>query len=142
NIKLMNGTTQVGATASNLNADGTITFDLSSNPLQIASGQTVNLSVYVDVVGGVNRKMEFTIQRSYDVVATDMTYNVGASVLANSSFPITASEVTINAGTLVVSKDASSPTNYIAAGSTNTTLAKFDFQANGEAVRITALTYA
>ncbi|MDE1970506.1 MAG: peptidoglycan-binding protein [Patescibacteria group bacterium] len=141
NIKLMNGTTQVGATLANLNADGTAVFDLSKNPLQIASGQTVNLSVYADVVGGVNRHMTFTIQRSYDVVATDMTYNVGASVLAQVSFPISATQVTVNAGTLVVNKDAASPNNYVAAGATNATLATFDFQANGEPVRITALTY-
>ena len=140
NIKLMDGATQVGATVANLNADGTIVFDLSSNPLQIASGSTVNLFVYADVVGGVSRNFRFTIQRAYDIIATDMTYYVGATVSA-SSFPVNASQVSVNAGSLVVSKNVNSPVNYIAAGATNATLASFNFAASGEAVRVTALTY-
>lgn len=139
NIKLMNGLTQVGATVLSLNADGTVVFDLSTNPLQIASGAIVNLSVYADVVGGVNRNFRLTIQRAYDVVATDMTYNVGASVSA--TLPVQASLVSISQGTLVIAKSASSPVNYIAAGATNATLSSFNFNASGEAVRITAITY-
>ncbi len=139
NIKLMNGSVQVGATAAALNPDGTIVFDLSSNPLQIASGQTVILSVMVDVMGGVSRNFTFTIQRTYDITAIDMTYNVGATI--SGTMPSTASQVSVNAGTLVINKNSSSPANYIAAGATNVTLAKFDFRAGGEAVRVTALTY-
>lgn len=139
NIKLMNGTVQVGSTASALNADGTIVFDLSSNPLQIASGQTVNLSVYADVLSGVSRNFRFTFQRSYDVVAKDMTYNVGATI--SGTFPAQGSQVSISSGTLVVSKNVNSPVNYVIPGGTNQTLASFDFKASGEAVRITALTY-
>lgn len=139
NIKLMNGSVQVGATALSLNADGTVVFDLSSNPLQIPSGQTVNLMVYADVVGGVNRNFTLTIQRSYDVVSTDMSYNVGAS--STGTFPINGSQVSVSQGTLTVSKDANSPANYVVPGSTNQTLASFDFAAAGEAVRITALSY-
>jgi hypothetical protein len=141
NIKLMNGATQVGATVANLNADGTVIFNLSSNPLQITSGATINLSVYADVVGGVSRNFRFTIQRAYDIIATDMTYYVGATVSA-SSFPVNASQVSVNAGSLVVSKNSSSPVNYIAAGATNATLSSFNFAASGEAVRVTALTYS
>ncbi|MBI5421261.1 MAG: peptidoglycan-binding protein [Parcubacteria group bacterium] len=139
NIKLMNGGTQVGATIVNANSDGTVVFNLSSNPLRVASGQTINLSVYADVVGGVNRTLRFTVQHSYDVTATDMTYNVGAGLLG--TYPVQASSVSISSGSLVVSKNAASPTNYIARGATNATLAKFDFNASGEAVRITAITY-
>lgn len=142
NIKLMNGTTQVGATVANLNADGTVVFDLSSNPLQITSGSTINLSVYVDVIGGVNRNFRFTVQRSYDIIATDMTYYVGARVLPVTSFPVEGSLVTINAGSLIISKNTNSPVNYIAAGATNATLASFNFIATGEAIRVTSLTYS
>jgi len=139
NIKLMNGTVQVGATVTSLNADGTVVFNLSSNPLQIASGAIVNLSVYADVVGGVNRNFTFTIQRAYDVVATDMTYNVGATVLA--TLPLLASTVSVSQGSLVIAKSTSSPSSYIAAGAANATLASFNFNASGEAIRITAITY-
>jgi len=142
NIKLMNGGVQVGNTIPSLNSDGTVVFDLSNNPMQITSGQTVNLTVYADVVGGVNRNFQMTIQRVYDIVATDMTYNVGASILKQSgNFPVTASSVSINAGTLVINKNTTSPSNYIASGANNQTLATFDVKANGEAVRLTGVTY-
>jgi len=139
NIKLYNAGVQVGPTMPSLNPDGTVVFDLSSNPLQIASGQTVNLEIHADVVGGVNRYFKFTVQRSYDIVATDMTYNVGASVTG--SFPVNGTQVNVSQGTLTVSKDAASPANYVVPGSTNQTLASFDFTAAGEAVRVTGLTY-
>ncbi|MEI8339052.1 MAG: peptidoglycan-binding domain-containing protein [bacterium] len=141
NIRLMNGGVQIGNTVPNLNSDGTVVFDLSNNPLQITAGNTVNLTLYVDVVGGVNRNMRFTVQRSYDIVSTDMTYNVGAAISATGGFPVQASVVGINYGTLVINKNTTSPSNYIASGANNQTLASFDFKANGEAVRLSGITY-
>jgi hypothetical protein len=140
NIKLMNGSVQVGATMPSLNADGTVVFDLSGAPLQIPSGQTVNLMVYANIVGGVSRNFQFTIQRSYDVVSTRSAYNVGAS--STGTFPISGSLVSVSQGTLTVSKDANSPANYVVPGSTNQTLASFDFAAAGEAVRMTQLSFS
>ena len=147
NIKLMNGAQQVGATVPNLNPDGSLVFDLASNPLVIPAGQTNNLSLYVDVTGGVGRYFQFTIQRTYDISGTDQTYNVGAAVSAtgsSSSFPINGSngaQITVQQGTLTIKKSASSPSGYIAAGSTNQIIGAFDVQATGEAVRVTGLTY-
>lgn len=141
NIRLMHGTTQVGATVGGLNPDGTVVFDLSGNPLQIASGAIANLTVLADVVGGVGRNFRFTIQRAHDVVATDMTYNVGAMVSATGGFPLSATQVFVSAGTLVVSRNVNSPVNFIASGAVNAPLAMFNFAAAGEAVRVTSVSY-
>ena len=157
NIKLMNGSVQVGNTIPALNADGTVVFDLSAAPLQIASGQTVLLSVMADVQGlsGAARTFQFMIQRTYDVVANDMTYNAGATVQETTSnslcngttstpgFPVCGVSVAVNSGTLTVTRNTTNtsvPTYLIAAGSNNQIIGAFDFRANGEAVRVTSLT--
>jgi len=157
NMKLMNGSVQVGATVPALNADGTVVFDLTAAPLQIASGQTVLLSLVTDVMGlsGASRNFQFTIQRTYDVVANDMTYNAGATVQETTSnslcngttpttgFPVCGVSVAVNSGTLTVTRNTTNttvPTYLIAAGSNNQIIGAFDFRANGEAVRITSLT--
>jgi hypothetical protein len=148
NIRLMNGSQQVGNVIPQLNADGTVVFDLTTNPMVIPSGQTVNLMLYVDVVGGVNRSFQFTLQRTYDLVGVDQTYNVGAAVTAvdpnTNPFPInnqTANKINVQQGTLTVNKDVASPSGYVVPGATNQVIAAFDVQANGEAVRITALNF-
>lgn len=147
NIKLMNGATQVGTTMPALNADGTVVFDLSANPLLLTSGQTITLNLFADVISGVNRNFQFTVQRSYDVFTKDMTYNVGAVVYSNSaaSFTVvptgTTNRVSVSSGSLTVTRDASSPTSYVAKGSTNQILGAFTVKANGEAVRITGAEY-
>lgn len=138
NLKVMAGGVQYGATVASL--PGQTTFvDMSASPLMIPTGNTVNLQLFVDVVGGVNRTMQFSIQHNYDIISYDTTYNVG--ILSGSSFPITATQVTINAGTLTVTRDSASRTNQVAPGQTNVQLATFDFQANGEAMKILNLPF-
>jgi hypothetical protein len=143
----MNAGVQVGATVPALNADGTVVFNMGAAPLQLTSGQTVVLSVIADVMNlsGASRNFKFTVQRSYDVVSTDMTYNTGAITSYASpatGFPINMTSVSINSGTLTVTRNttnAAVPTYLLAAGSNNQVIGAFDFRANGEAVRITSL---
>lgn len=142
NIKLYNGSTLV-QTIAGLGSDNTVTFNLSANPLQLASGQTAILYVYADVNSGVNRNFQLSIQRSYDVIAYDMMYGVGVlPSLASGSYPVKTSYVSIQVGLLTVNRSATAPTGYIVPGSTNFTIAKLDFKAAGEAVRITSLNVA
>ena len=150
NLKLMVNGAQIGNVAPALNADGTVVFDLSSNPLQITAGQTAVVAIYTDVVSGVSRNFRLTIQRSYDVIATDMTYNVGAAMIVAgntvnggvaAAFPVMETQSTVSAGTLSVSRATSSPTGSVAQNATNQVIGNFSMTAYGEAVRITALTY-
>ena len=76
NIKLMDAATQLGATAASLGVDGSVTFDMSVSPLVVPAGQTKNLSVMADIVGGTTRTFRFTIQRSADIVAMDDNFGI------------------------------------------------------------------
>ncbi|MBI5913320.1 hypothetical protein HY839_02665 [Candidatus Azambacteria bacterium] len=142
NIKLMDGATQLGATAATLAVDGTVTFDLSSNPLVITAGQTKNLSVKADIVGGTTRTFRFSVQRSADIVAMDTNYGVYLKPNQTDSFLVIqpAAATTINSGTLTISIDPASPTGNVAAGYTDQELARFAFKASGEAVKVSSLT--
>ena len=148
NIQLYNGTQLLGTVAAV--SGNTATFNLSSSPLQLAAGQSANLYLYGDIKSGVNRYFQFSIQHAYDVTVQDMMFNIGAlpSVIQNVAggiatanvFPAYGSYVSINQGTLTVTRDVNSPVNYVLPGGTNQTVAKFDFAAAGEAVRITGFT--
>ena len=144
NVKLMNGSTQLGATISSLSSNNIATFDLSGAPLMLTSGQSATLSLYADVTGGVNRNFQFTIQQSSDIQAVDTTYGVGigATTTIAGGFPIQFSQVTINNGGVVVSRDTASPTTNVVAGNTNQVLAKFDVLASGDSIKFTQLNFS
>lgn len=143
NIKLFNGATQLGATLAGIDANNMATFDLSAAPLQMTAGQTLQLYVYADVNGTVGRYFQFSIQHNYDVISQDLMYNVGILPTLTGSlsttFPVNLSYVNVQNGSLTVTRNASSPVNYVLPGGTNQAIAKIDFKAVGEAVRITAL---
>lgn len=145
NIKLMDAATQLGSTAASLGIDGTVTFDMSANPLVVIAGQTKNLSVMADIVGGTTRTFRFTIQRSADVVAMDDNYGIYLKPNQTDSFVVITANTattatTINSGTLTVSVDPASPTGNVARDYTDQEFARFQFKASGEAVKVTSLT--
>ncbi len=138
NFSLWNGGTQIGQTVGVANGNEVV-FDLSTLPLQLNAGQNVVLTVRADIMGGVNRYFQMSVQRNYDVVAHDMQFNMGVLPTLNTgSFPMNLSYVNINAGSLTVTRSTSSPSTYLLPGGTNQTVATFDMTANGEAVRLTA----
>lgn len=141
NIKLMDGATQLGATAATLGVDGTVTFDLSANPLVVTAGQTKNLSVKADIVGGTTRTFRFSVQRSADIVAMDTNYGISLKPNQTDSFSVVqaSAATTINSGTLTISVDVASPTGNVAADYTDQELARFTFKAAGEAVKVSSL---
>lgn len=141
NIKLMDGATQYGATALTIGVDGTVTFDLSASPMVITAGQTKNLSLKGDIVGGTTRTYRWSVQRSADIVAMDNNYGVYLKPNKADSFTIVQAggATTINSGTLTISVDSTSPTGNVAKDYIDQELARFQFKANGEAVKITSL---
>jgi len=140
NISLFQGATKLG-TSQSIAGQNQVTFDLSANPLQLAAGQTMQLYVYADVVGGVNRYFQFSVQHNYDIVAQDLMFNIGfLPALSTGNFPMNLAYVSVQQGTLTINRSALSPVNYVLPGGTNQTVAKFDFVAGGEAVKVTQLT--
>ena len=106
----------------------------------LTSGQTVVLSLYADVMGGVNRTFQFSIQQASDIQAVDTMYGVGIgasypTVGVTSGFPISFYSAQINNGGVVLSKDANSRLNAVVAGNTNQLLATFDVLASGDSIK-------
>lgn len=132
NVKLVtSGGTQIGSIVSGLTADGKAVFALAT-PYEIPSGVTVQVNVYSDVIGGVNRTLQWKVLNLRDIIGRDKTYNVGV----NPSATVSMTSTTIQTGTLTITLDPSSPTGNLAKGQSNVTLAKFKVSAYGEQVKV------
>jgi hypothetical protein len=116
NLKLMAGGVQVGSTLATMPGNKVLFFDLSGSPLNIPTGQTVQLQLKADIMSEVNRNYQFSFLRNYDIIAYDTTYNVG--VLSGSTFPLHSptSAATINAGSLSITRSATSRNTAVAGG--------------------------
>jgi len=146
NIKLMDGATQLDGVQAVVK-DKAVVFDLSTmtgGGYKILAGQTKQLTLNGDIVSGTNRTFQWSIQKQYDIQATDMQYNTQAFVNNNSvaTWAVVKAGVatTINHGELSVSVASDSPSSNIADAATGVTLAKFNFKASGEDVKVTNLT--
>ncbi len=145
NFGLFAGATQIGSTVAEMASDKTVTFDFSSAPYVITKGQTKQLSVRADVVGGTNRTFYASIQNSGDVITFDKNYGVFVKTNGTDSFTIVqaggSSSVnwTVNTGTLSQTLSSDSPTGNVASSSVNTILARFMWKANGEDIKVSSL---
>lgn len=145
NLKLMDGATQLGATAAGLASDGTVTFDMTANPYVLAAGVTRTLSVVADLSSGsINRNFELTVQRHTDMRVWDTNYSayVAADTGTIGSFSVfeAASNIsTGSSGKLTITVRNDSPSGNIIKGATDVELGKWDFSATGEAVKVTDL---
>jgi len=144
NYKLKVNGAQIGTTVADLASDGTVTFDFGATPYKITAGNTKNISVTADIVGGSSRTVKFSLQNGYDLWVYDTNYSVytksnqtdsWTAITSNSSTTST----TVNSGNLVISIATDSPSGNIALGATNVELAKFNIKAAGEKVRVTSL---
>jgi len=142
NLALYVGGTQIGSTVASLASDGTATFDLSSAPYEILAGAARNVALRVDVIGGSTRKIQFSVQRTTDVVAKDANYgvNIQPDNATIGTWSVRDSdEVTVTPGNLIVSRSTDSSSGNIAFNAINVSLAKFDVKALGENIRVSSL---
>jgi len=144
NIKLYDGTTQLGSTQQ-LGSDKTVAFDLTGSPLAISSSQTKHLYLKVDVASGSTRTFYFSIQKKSDIIVKDTAYDI--YITPNNGTIGTfasqdSSQVTIGSGSITVSKSTESPTGNIADGATNLTFAKYSMKATGEDIKVSNIGYA
>jgi len=130
NVKLVVNGVQAGTTLTSVDQSGNAFFDASANPGTLNTG-TNNVQVFADVVGSPSYNFQFEILNSYDIFAVDSQYNVPITAQSN-----VGTQVTIQQGQITVTQDASTPTGNIAKGQSQITLAKFDFYAAGEAVKV------
>lgn len=140
NLKLEVGGVQVSTTAVSMNAAKEIEF-MFATPWVITSGQTKTVVLKGDVLNGTGRTFKFTIRKSADLMVMDNNYGVYvAPMKSGAAFsliePTTGSGTSINNGTLTVSVSSDSPTGNIASAGTNLSLARFDYKANGEDIKV------
>jgi hypothetical protein len=137
NVKLMVNGVQVGSTLSSVGSDGTAYFDASANPGVLNTGSN-NVQLFADVVGSPSYNFQFEVLNSYDVLGVDSQYNVPVTVTNTGG---TGTQVSIQQGQITVTQDQGTPTGNIAKGQSQITLAKFDFYAAGEAVKVKYLDF-
>ncbi|MFA6227307.1 MAG: peptidoglycan-binding domain-containing protein [Candidatus Paceibacterota bacterium] len=136
NIKLFVSGIQV-ASASGIDANGMITFDLTSAPYKIDSNRS--LEIRADVVNGSNRTFSVSMQNVADISIIDSNYNVGIAALG--TLPTT-NTITISAGTLSMSLDTTLSAGNVVYGSTGVTLARYTAKAFGENMKVSYLNVA
>lgn len=137
NVKLMVNGVQVGSTLASVASDGTAYFDLTSAPALLQTGSS-NLQIYADIMGSPSFNFDFGILNTFDVLATDSTYNSPIAVTVNGGGTGSTSghQVLINQGAITVTAASDTPTGNVAKGGSGTVLGKFNIYAAGEAVKV------
>jgi hypothetical protein len=136
NIKLFVSGVQV-ATASGIDTNGMVTFDLTSAPYKIDSNRS--LEIRADIVNGSTRTFSVSLQNKADISVIDTNYNVGIAVAG--TLPTT-NTITISAGTLSMSLDTTLSSGNVVYGSTGVVLAKYTAKAFGEDMKVSYLNVA
>lgn len=144
NFSLWYGSTKLGEGAAMVNKE--VSFDLTKladGGFKIPAGAQRQVSLRADVKAGTNRTFRFGVQQSYDVMAKDLNYNVYTVPAADDNAAFTVIQAggatTVNTGTLTLTINKDSPTGNIPDGATNVLLAKWDFKAAGEQVKVSSL---
>lgn len=136
NLKLYNGSTLLAEGVQLVNRKAV--FELAS-PLEIAQGGTVYLELKGDIVSGSSRIIQFGIDDVNDIQATGKTY--GTTIV--SDVTLIGNKLTINPGSVLMSKDMTSPASGTVGSTANDkvfTILKL--QAVGEPIRITKMRIA
>jgi len=159
NIKLVGPDGTVLATVAQA-TDRNVVFNLSASPYTITKGNTKDLSLRIDVVGGSTRNVRFVIQNDYDIEATGASTGSGilatAATTVDGAFPIgdtsaggtncsattnCINKLTVSAGTVTFNKASDSLSGNVAVGATNVELGKWEFTPNGENMEIRQVAY-
>lgn len=141
NFKLYVDGVQVGSTVQLMkNRDGFsyASFDLTSAPRRLEAGTRV-IKVLADIVGGSNSTFTMHLWNVADVTVMDtqLNANVLSDLVSDATFTKRSTgEQTVNAGTITITKLSTSPSGDIVDGASNATLAKFEFKAAGEKVKV------
>ena len=139
-LELSVGGVKVGATAQ-LGSDNKATFDWSASPYTLLSGQNKVFVLSGKVVKGTGRAFKFTIRSKADFTSIDTNYGVETAALnAGAALtlvePETGDGTNVNNGTLTISRSANSPSGNVAGGGLDVPLARFDYRANGEDIKV------
>ena len=120
-----------------LDDNSELIFDFSDDPISISKGSYKNIDLRADVIKGSTKTFKFTIQRQSDIVIKDVGHSVYVAPQTTWFILQPASATTINEGTVIVKKSDNSPTGNVTTKALGVPLAKFDFKASGEDIKVT-----
>ena len=140
NFKLYIDGMQVGSSqqmAVNSNAENVVTFDLTGSPKRLEAGTRI-IKLLADIVGGSSLTFTMHLWNVADATFVDSQYLANVLAQANSATftKRSSGEQTVNSGTLTITKMTNSPSGDIVDGANNVTLAKFEFKAAGEKIKV------
>lgn len=140
NVKLWDGTTQVGVTKS-LSSSNTVTFDNLNYLITKGTTKTLTASVDLNTLSSVagSTTIHFDVAAAGDVVAQD----VDGNTVSNSGTVTGPSHTITSAGTLSVAlaaDDSETEARIILTGKTDEVLGKFRFTAVNEDLKLTRVT--
>jgi hypothetical protein len=138
NFKLFVNGVQV-ATATGLDANGYVTFNMMSAPVLLQTGSRV-VRVDADIVSGASRTVHFSLRNAADVDFVDSSFGVNITPASTPWTPGTASTISgSTGGSLTIEKDVSSPSGNVSEGTSDKILGVFKVTAFGEPMKIETL---
>lgn len=138
NFKLYSNGTKVAEVAA-MNSDNQVVFDISP-AIDISKGSSKTLSLRANIDNGSTRTFYFSLQYAPDVKVKDTTYGVYVLPYNQTWSTIKPTgNYKVSEGSLSITKSTDSPTDDIVVDGTNVVLAKYDFKASGENIKIKEL---
>jgi hypothetical protein len=119
-------------TVQQIGNDMYVNFDLVSSPVTMIAGSRI-IEVRGNLTGGSSKDFRFSLQQAVDIMVKDSQYDVYVKATA---VPATSGVQTVNAGSLTVTKLAGSPSGNITKDASNVALAKYEFKAYGESIKV------
>jgi len=140
NFRLYVDGVQVGDAVAQYDDNGYVTFDLTSNPVELKTGNRV-IKMVGDIIGGSGRNFKFSLRQAADIEVTDKDYkrNVLAQVGSSSFTARESGKQDIAAGTITITKTDDSPSANVKLDDTGVLLAKFQLKAAGEPLKVESL---
>lgn len=143
NLRLYVDGTQVGSAIPQMNADRTITFDMSASPLALSTSSHIIKVLASLLSSGAGRTVQLSVQRASDGMFVDSQLgqpvtptSAGATFAAINTGIITLQSASAGVS---VSLDPASPNQSVAVGATNVEWAAFDMLASGENIKVSDL---
>lgn len=142
NFKLFVNGVQVGS-ATGLDANGYVTFDMNSTPVNLVSGSRV-VRVDADIVSGASRTVQFSLRQAADADFVDSSFGVNVTpALTGAALPWEGSVSYIGGntgGSLTVERDVTSPSTTATLSGSDVNLGIFKLTAYGESIKVETLT--
>ncbi len=153
NFRLYVDGIQVGSAVQSLDANGYVTFDLSSSPVSMQSGAR-QIKMLADITGGSSRYFSFQLKTSADITLTDGQYNVNIAPTYNNGSATTttftalrscwyntgsAYQCYINSGATTTTKTSDSPSGDVVNSASGQLLGKWTLKSNGERIKVDTL---